>query len=59
MKAALINRWYDLRTTVNPKQPGWFAIVMHMWRIEAVLQDRYGHDIALNGGRKIAYDRQS
>jgi hypothetical protein len=49
MKSALINRWFDLRGTIDPNQSGWLAIVMYMWRIEAILQDRYGYDIALNG----------
>lgn len=49
MKAALINRYFDLRASVNPKEAGWMANVMYMWRIEAILQDRYGYNIGLLG----------
>lgn len=49
MKAALINRYFDLRTSLDPKQCGWIVYLLDMRRIAAILQERYGYDIALNG----------
>ncbi len=55
MKAALINRWHDLRALIstNPQPAGWTAGLMDMWRIEAILEDRYQYDISLTGAITI------
>jgi hypothetical protein len=53
MKAALINRYFDLYQKSRSLPVGWIAWVMDMWRIEAILSERYGYDIALNGSTTI------
>lgn len=57
MKSKLINRWYDLRAILgskgNSKRAGWIVDLFEAWRIEAILEDRYGYDIALNGTTTI------
>ena len=47
MKESLINRWLDLRASLDPRQAGWINDLLKMWRIEAILQERYGYRISV------------
>ena len=47
MKEALISRWLDLRASVDPRQAGWIVPFLDMWRIEAILKERYQYHISL------------
>lgn len=55
MKSALINRWLDLRASIDPKKAGWMVPIFDMWRIETILEERYGYNIGLGSRSEVLH----